>query len=181
MLVGISLCLFGWIEVTDPSCVPSAQPSAPLAYQHQNQMCLFCTERCQHGFQGPWTKAGVLGENYYHCTRRRHCTRCNRCVSGTNYSVTNHSLFTRPGLDHHCEFLNQCICDYNYKQFVGLLASFWCSLVVQFAYGIAFLVNYHGSGVKGLNLHTFEHQQAQFDRYSEGLFVTLIYLNEVVL
>jgi len=44
----------------------------------------------------------------YKGVHRRHCWYCNRCTTG---------------YDHHCFFLNICVCRANYKQFMVLISS----------------------------------------------------------
>jgi len=56
-------------------------------------LCTFCRiEGCQYFYDRP---------------NRKHCTMCNKCVTG---------------FDHHCPFLNQCIGDRNYHLFFMVVA-----------------------------------------------------------
>jgi len=48
-------------------------------------------------------------ELWYRGQRRYHCQRCNKCCSG---------------FDHHCPYLNQCICEENYQPFFLLVTAF---------------------------------------------------------
>lgn len=159
-----TLALFTWIELADPSraCLPSPERDASLEH---NQHCSKCSRRAQQGFTGPWSitehRTGhKVVDCYYSQTRRRHCKRCNRCVVG---------------FDHHCEFLNQCICDFNYKQYIAMMASFWLTLAFQFVVGVAFLINYHGDR----DWASFHNTQDCIDLYGERLYIILVYSNQI--
>eukprot|EP00658_Telonema_sp_P-2_P084446 TRINITY_DN9373_c0_g1_i5.p1 TRINITY_DN9373_c0_g1~~TRINITY_DN9373_c0_g1_i5.p1 ORF type:complete len:296 (-),score=34.26 TRINITY_DN9373_c0_g1_i5:168-1055(-) len=53
---------------------------------------------------------------YYDGEKRKHCRHCKKCVIG---------------FDHHCFFLNTCIADHNYKQFMTVLCTYTGILLMQ--------------------------------------------------
>eukprot|EP00656_Telonema_subtile_P020080 TRINITY_DN2124_c0_g1_i1.p1 TRINITY_DN2124_c0_g1~~TRINITY_DN2124_c0_g1_i1.p1 ORF type:complete len:322 (+),score=63.74 TRINITY_DN2124_c0_g1_i1:196-1161(+) len=55
-------------------------------------------------------------QSYYAGEKRKHCRHCKKCVIG---------------FDHHCFFLNTCIADHNYKQFLVLLSTYVAVLTLQ--------------------------------------------------
>jgi hypothetical protein len=57
------------------------------------------------------------------------------------------------GFDHHCKWLNNCIWQVNYKQFIGLLISVFLNELVLFCFEIkVLLIRGIGKSVKGLVL-----------------------------
>jgi len=69
----------------------------------------------QDGLQEEWAQGIEMGMYCIHCkkwhrgSRRWHCNRCNKCSAD---------------FDHHCIYLNQCICGQNYVPFWWLLCFF---------------------------------------------------------
>ena len=52
---------------------------------------------------------------WYRGQRRYHCQRCNKCTTD---------------FDHHCPYLNQCICGDNYQAFIVLVTCFLLQMLM---------------------------------------------------
>lgn len=160
-----------WIVTQDPSEEADMTHVPAEHSEAKNQWCIFCSARAKiKRFDGPWKQVQAklpAGETvtdcYYPHRRRRHCQSCQKCVMG---------------FDHHCYYLNTCICDRNYTQFVIMLTSLFLMILVEFVYCVLVLVNHfdHNNveGTFGGALNNQDHIMR--DVYGTNLFVVIVFL-----
>eukprot|EP00658_Telonema_sp_P-2_P029210 TRINITY_DN22250_c0_g1_i1.p1 TRINITY_DN22250_c0_g1~~TRINITY_DN22250_c0_g1_i1.p1 ORF type:complete len:387 (-),score=40.69 TRINITY_DN22250_c0_g1_i1:81-1241(-) len=167
ILLFIVLGMVVWILGTDPGsdCCVSDAPVENSEAQHQ--WCIFCSARAKIGVDGPWRRLGNsiqkrVTDCYYGAVRRRHCQSCQKCVNG---------------FDHHCYYLNTCICDKNYYQFIAMLTSLFLMIAIQFVFGVLVLVNYFDNDAEvGKYAGSLDNQHSYMhDTWGVGLFCTLVF------
>jgi len=164
----IAVAMIANIVTKDPAagCDLSASPVPTGKAQHQ--WCIFCSARAKIDLDGPWKQlersTGVAVQNcYYPHPRRRHCQSCQKCVNG---------------FDHHCYYLNTCISDSNYKQFVVMLTSLFCMIAMQWIFGVLVLVNhYDHDAAKGHFDGALNNQDhVMNDVWGKNLFLAIVFI-----
>jgi len=169
MLVVVGL--IWWIVRTDPSDDAGMSHQKVENSEAKHQWCIFCSARAKlEKYDGPWRRleekignGTKVTDCYYSYTRRRHCQSCQKCVGG---------------FDHHCYYLNTCICDNNYTQFVIMLVCLFCMIFTEFVYCVMVLTNhFDNDNVRGTFGGVLDNQQhIQDDVYGQGLFITLVFI-----
>eukprot|EP00656_Telonema_subtile_P009479 TRINITY_DN14455_c0_g1_i5.p1 TRINITY_DN14455_c0_g1~~TRINITY_DN14455_c0_g1_i5.p1 ORF type:complete len:371 (-),score=88.08 TRINITY_DN14455_c0_g1_i5:89-1201(-) len=96
------------------------------------------------------------------------CGGCQRCL-GLSWNQN--------GFDHHCYYLNTCICDKNYNQFIVMLTSLFLMIAIQVVFGILVLFNYFDNDLQvGKFAGSLDNQKKVMnDIWGTELFCTLVF------
>jgi len=100
-------------------------------------------------------------QKWYRGEHRFHCKRCNKCTVG---------------FDHHCAFLNCCICTFNYRWFFTLLTAFISLLLLSLVTCCYVLWDLYGHGPSSMELNV----SAAWAPWLFALLVSLLLLISAV-
>jgi len=149
-LLAAAVLLVIWLSVYDPSDgIPTAELNPDEEFIRQTSSC--CTSATLARGDASFEMYCFICDKIYIGKHRYHCRRCNKCT-------------TR--FDHHCTFLNQCICGGNYSAFFAAVTIIMCWLYYNATVAVYYAV------VAGVDdsCHITVHARATWGR---GWFITM--------